>query len=281
MHVRIVILCIFIALSTILGCTPANKEDLCVQAIFEAKQANLALPLASKCYSEIQSEDDAYASQEKLVAKLLNSERIYGFKAAVTSTTAQQRVGATGPMVGVLFESGMYVNGSVIDPANFVRPLIEVELGYRINTTLTDSVELLDLDKLIAEIVPVIEIPDIGYQDFSEIFPNDIIAANAGSAGYILGAPISLGSIDPNEIVISLLKEGEELNAALATDALGNQWLALHWMINKIISQGYTIQPDHILITGALGSIPPLEPGSYEAHFEYLGEPIQFEVISN
>lgn len=264
----------------VIGCAQTNtpQKDPCVLAIHNAMKANSPLPLASKCYEDALTDSKAYDSQYKLVKELVDSETIYGFKAAVTSETAQARIGATGPMMGVLFNSGAYNSGSSISTTSFVRPLVEVELGYKLNRTVSEAVSMDELKAAVSYVIPVIELPDIGYQDFAEIKPTDVIAGNAGSAGFIMGSEIELGDIDLNKLSMSLAKSDSTINTAASTDALGDQWEALHWLVNKIVEQGYIIEPDHILITGALGSIPPMEPGTYVANYKELAQQIEFSV---
>ena len=258
---------------------PSNKStDACVEAIFQARAANTPIPLASKCYGEEPSEQRAYEVQGELVQKILQDDSIAGFKAAVTSKNAQDRIGATKPMSGVLFSSGVLNSRGTISTESFVRPLIEVELGYKLNAIINDTLSMTELKSMVSHIVPVIELPDIGFQDFDEITSSDVAAGNAGSVAIIQGNPVVFEAINLNSGTMTLSKDGELINTAQARDALGDQWTALHWLVNNLIDQGYTITPEHVLITGALGTIVPMTPGVYTAEYPDLSQTITFSV---
>ena len=52
---------------------------------------------------------------------------------------------------------------------------------------------------------------------------------------------------------------------------MGNQMLALQWLINRTIESGYNIKKGDLLITGALGKMIAAEKGNYDADFGELG----------
>ena len=123
------------------------------------------------------------------------------------------------------------------------------------------------LKKLVAEIVPVIELPDAGYDDRAQSQLTDFIAANALASGYLVGDAFDLQKTDPNSLYVTLNKDGVMVNDAHGDGALGDQWAALHWLVNHTVAQGYTIGPDDLLITGLLGKAIAAERGDYEATF--------------
>jgi 2-keto-4-pentenoate hydratase len=52
---------------------------------------------------------------------------------------------------------------------------------------------------------------------------------------------------------------------------MGDQWQALLWLVNQTIANGWEIAPGQVGITGALGKMLPVQPGTYRADFAELG----------
>ena len=67
------------------------------------------------------------------------------------------------------------------------------------------------------------------------------------------------------------------MHEALAGSVMDGQWQALHWLINQTIAKGYTITPEHILLSGAIGAAHPGQPGHYVADFGAAGR-IEFQL---
>ena len=76
---------------------------------------------------------------------------------------------------------------------------------------------------------------------------------------------------------VTLSKDGVMINDAHGDGALGDQWEALHWLVNHTVAQGYTIGPGDLLITGLLGRPIAAEAGNYEATYG-KHETIRFRV---
>ncbi len=53
---------------------------------------------------------------------------------------------------------------------------------------------------------------------------------------------------------------------------MGDPWKAALWLTNHILSEGRTLEPGMVLLTGALGRLVRAEEGEYTARFSELGE---------
>jgi len=129
----------------------------------------------------------------------------------------------------------------------------------------------------VARIVPAIEIPNLGFEDMAALQGPDIVAANAAMHRFFVGPGSRAADVDPNAVTVSLTKDEDVVNTGRGTDSMGNQWSALRWLVNTVVEQGWTIEPGHVLITGAMGRMIPAAPGQYRADFGELGV-IEFEV---
>ena len=105
-----------------------------------------------------------------------------------------------------------------------------------------------------------------------------MLAANVGSARYIVGRRrTSLDEVNPDEVRITLKKEGTVMHQTSGGIVKGGQWGNLMTLINQLVDLGYTIRSGNIIICGALGEVHPATPGSYSADYGALGG-IDFEL---
>lgn len=260
-----------------ISCEEAPNFNHCADELFKAHVKHEPLPSASNC-TDSMSRELAYEIQKSYASLIEQKDSVLGFKAALTSEAARQRLGATEPVSGVLFYSGRIDAREGVEMSHFLNPLIETELGYHLNKTLEDTVSSSELRGLIASVLPVIELPDAAYAAGLDIKPEDFIAANSGSSHFILGRAVEYDAIDLNSLPGALHLNDSIVNEGLGWDAMGDQLEALKWLVNNIISQGYVIEPGHLLITGSLGKAMPLQQGNYTAHYGSGLGSLYFEV---
>ena len=150
--------------------------------------------------------------------------------------------------------------------------MLEAELGFITKESIRHPVSSVDeLQKLFSHTLPVIELPDLGFADLKKLRATDIVAANVAARQYIIGSKVLLTDFNPNNIEVSVYHDGQRVITGQARDAMGDQWQALLWLVNKTLSQGYEIHKGAIFITGALGKMMPGTAGNYQAGFGALG----------
>jgi 2-keto-4-pentenoate hydratase len=263
------ILTVLTALS-LSSCQNIPVTDIAVD-LEEARSNQQTFPLLSEKYPSLKR-PTAYAIQRLYVRERIGNEKIAGYKAALTSAGARKQLNADRAATGVLFGTGWKDSGVTIRASEFQYPLIETEIGYVIKKPILDKLRSVsDVRSYIYGVVPAIEIPDLGYKSLEAVKLEDFVATNSASASFILGDPVGVKYLDTNTTTVSLRKNGQVINTGVGSDAMGNQWEALYWLINHIIDQGYTIGEGQVLLTGALGEVLPCEPGSYEADFGNVG----------
>jgi|SaaInl8_200m_RNA_FD_contig_121_83386_length_3728_multi_5_in_0_out_0_3 2-keto-4-pentenoate hydratase len=252
----------------------SKKADL----LFKAHTENELIPVLSLQYPDLDIKT-AYCIQKDYVEKRLGNEKIAGFKAGITSEASQEKFNLTQPVAGVLFESGKKDDGAVIYQSEFKKLMMETEIGFLTGKAITEPITDIDVLKdSIQAVVPVVELPDLGFAD-KNLTGADIIAANSAASQFIVGPGKSVDDVDVNDIIVFLNSEEAKINQGKGSDALGDQWRAAMWLVNNMINQGYNIEPGNILITGALGNIVPGNIGSYTAYYGNLGQ-ISFEIRS-
>lgn len=219
---------------------------------------------------------DAYRIQKNLVGHCLENDTIGGFKAALTAPVAQQAMGATEPITGVLFGSGMHAVHTPVTPPAHRRLLIETELGFQLDSAVSEPVTYDSVRHLVSACMPTIELAHMGFGD-ARPTGTDLICANSASGGYLMGASSNAREHDLNDIEVTLTKDGEILHRAVAGDVMQDQWSALTWLINTVIAQGYTIDAGALLMTGSIGAMHPGMSGHYLADYGALGS-IAFDI---
>lgn len=262
----LLVLFIFTASSVV-----AQVVDL-AEELLQAQQAGQPIPVLSIQYPEMDV-SMAYQVQKTLVEKMLTNDQIAGFKAGLTSEGGQKKFGVDAPLAGVLFESGELAGGAEIDPAAFNMLMLETEIGFVIGEAITQPLsDTAELQTHIQAVMPVIEVPDLGFTDMQRLKGVDIIAANVSAKQFIVGEEKPVEGADLNAVEVTLTLDGLEVNTGKGTDALGDQWQAALWLVNTTIEHGWTLEPGQIIISGALGNMIPGKPGKYVADFGDFGQ---------
>lgn len=237
----------------------------------QAHVAQREYPVLTQEYPRLER-PTAYAIQRLYVRERIGAEKIAGYKTALTSEGARKKLASDRATTGVLFGTGWKDSGATIQRNQYQNAMLETELGYVVKKPIIDKLRSVkDVRSYLYGVVPAVEVPDIGYKDISQIKLPDFVATNSGSASFILGEPVGLKFLDTNDITATLRKDGTVVNTGKGTDAMGNQWDTLYWLINYIIDQGYTIGEGQVLLTGALGEVLPCTPGQYTADFGPVG----------
>lgn len=139
---------------------------------------------------------------------------------------------------------------------------IEVEIAMRIGTAIDKPLtDIAALRAHIDGIGPAIELPNLDFAQPQSLDAIDIIASNVAAAKYIVGDFVSPRERDPNAVDARLVCNDK------ATDSLGDQWGAALWLVNKMLAQGWKIEPGQILLTGSPGKMPPGATGHCVASY--------------
>jgi len=277
MHTNIVRTILITFISTSLSSFALCDEEEPASLIFQAHEANKPIPIISDKYPEIDIQT-AYLIQREYLFKRLVKDQIAGYKAGLTSENIQKTFGVKSPVFGVLFATGRRGKESIIDSSRFITPMIETEVGFIIGKAVAQPInDFSELYEHISAVVPVIEIPDLGFEENKKPRVIDIIASNVSAGEFIVGESKKINYTEVNNINVDLYMDGRKINSGKATDTMGDQWKALLWLVNTTLSNGWEIKPGQILITGVLGNMIPGKNGKYVADFGGIGN-ISFEV---
>lgn len=243
-----------------------------IQSILEARSAVKTFPLPSAQLPSL-NEEKAYALQRELAKRIVEKgDKVSGFKGGLTSGATQKRFGVDQPLLGPLFRSGELGPDATVDPKTFTKLFLETEVGYVLGEKISEPVKDVDsLKKKIKEVFPAVELPDMRFDDMKNLKGTDIIVDAVSCAKYIVGKRVPADQVDVAGVEVTLKLDGQEVNKGKASDALGDQWKALLWLVNAAVVQGWTLEPGYIFITGAMGNMLPGKPGKYEGDWGKLG----------
>lgn len=250
-----------------LNAATADADGWAAIVIEELKRGE-PMPVLS-AYGAALDVQTAYGIQRLIVEDALKSREIGGYKAGFTAAAPRQKFKLQHPIAGVLFADGLLGDGAEVRRPAYRRLMVEVEIGFVLRSPITRPMEsIADLKTYVSHAVPAIELPDLNYEDLQNLIGLDVLATNMAAAAYLIGKPFGLTDLaEVNALEVSLYRDGELIDHGHAHNALGNQLLALQWLVNTLIEQGWPLQPGQVLLTGTLGKINPGTTGSYYADF--------------
>lgn len=276
MNVRrgFVIRCLSVCLIALMA-VPAVAFDVGeVSRIYlQAMKSDEPLPLVEVAPGD-KTEANAYRVQALLVDALLTEkgDSIVGYKAGVTTAAQMQRFGAPGPASAPLLKSGLI---EAFDPSASVKltpfkgMMLEIEFAFKTAKPITAPVkDETELKALIASVHPVIEVPQVYFEDMARVGFFDLTAAGIGSKQFVVG-PAQPTDVDLDAMKVVLTCNGSVVNEGTGNEALEGQWKALLWLVNNVLAQGGKIETGQYFLTGALGKMIPAAPGEYKAAYPF------------
>jgi 2-keto-4-pentenoate hydratase len=225
--------------------------------------------------------DDAYAVQHALVDVERLARPIGGYKAGFTNPAGRARFALNGPVSGVLFADGAHADGGAIALAERPGLVIEVEIGYVLRSPIRRPMRSLDdLATYVRDVVPVVELPTVHYDQPERLTGVDIVATNMASSAYVVGRPFALPRLAAaNDLAVVLSRDGMAIDEGHARNAMGDQLAALLWLVNHLYAAGWSLEGGHVLITGTLGKMNPGQPGHYAVDYGGRGA-LAFELVA-
>lgn len=217
----------------------------------------------------------AYEIQAALVKlREEKGEVVAGYKAGFTAALVQRKMGLKRALSGTLFASMICPPGTIYQK-DFARMLIETEIGFRFGQDITRPIkDMSSLKGAIAGVFPAIELPDVAYKDMNLRTELDAIVSNVSARKVLVGKPGK--APDVNAVRVTLFHNGRGITSGIGSNALGDQWEALTWLVNDVVAKGSKIKRGYIAITGVISTIVHAKPGIYLADYGDFGT-IEFE----
>ena len=199
-----------------------------------------------------------------------------GWKIAATSKAGQDHLGASGPMVGRLYQAQLREAGSALPVSGMRMRSAEPEFAFLLAEDRAPRPEAPSLDEVLAAVgalVLAIEVPDSRFSDFSRVgVPS--LAADAMCGGYFITGPsiADWRSLELASQPARLRCAGREVSAGSGANVLGDPREALRWMAGEVLGRGWPLRAGDIVLTGASAAPVAVQAGdALEAVFDGLG----------
>lgn len=218
---------------------------------------------------------DAYAIAQYNVAVLIaDGARVVGHKIGLTAEAVQQQLGVDQPDYGALLDVMEIADGATVDIGTLIAPRVELELAFHLGRRLAGpDVTSEDVRDATAFVQPAIELVDSRVADW-RIALTDTIADAASSAGFVLGGRrVALDEIDPANLDVELLRDGESLEHGNSSAVLGDPCDAVAWLANALAPVGGALEAGHVVLSGACTRMVSATGGEgFVGRFGALGE---------
>ena len=228
------------------------------------------------------TEDNAYKIQAVLFKNIIEATKdsVAGYKGALTAEAQITRFKAPGPASAPLLKSGKIEITNTDTPFTlkaFPGMMLESEFTFKTAVPITSPVkDEQELKKLMKSVHASIEVPQVYFTDMANLAFFDLVAAGVGSRSFVVG-PAHETNLDFDSMQVVLTRDGEVVNEGKGTDVLGGPWKALLWLVNHLVERHGGIEAEQYLMTGAMGSMIPAQPGKYVMTFPF--ETLTFEVV--
>ena len=220
----------------------------------------------------------AYAVQQlQTQARLAVGGSVVGRKIGLTSKAVQAQLGVSQPDFGVLFSDMAYVGGAEVPASAVMQPRVEAEIAFVLGDDLVEGD--LSYDRVRAAIsyaVAALEICGSRVRDWDITF-SDTVADNASAGAFVLGPRrMSLAEFEPRETTMTMTIDGTDVTTGKGAACLGDPVRAVLWLAERARDLGDPLRAGQVVLSGALGPMRPIRPGSHvHAVVEPLGA-VQF-----
>lgn len=243
--------------------------------IWHAEQTGQLAVAPSSKHPDVTVEDGYAIAMAVRDLKLAAGRSVKGHKIGLTSKVMRDMTGATEPDYGFIYDDWFVLEGETVQRSKMNRPLVEVELAFVMNETLTGpSVNVADVIRATDFILPALEIVDSRYEKPGPNMLVDSISDTAWCGGLVLGAnPMKLTDVDIRRIGASLSINGEIIESGTSAAVMANPVNAVAWLANTLSNFGTSIQPGDVILSGSFVKAIPFDSGdSLVALFDQLGE---------
>ena len=240
--------------------------------LYEAERDRAAImPLTDK--NPALTIDDAYAIQMANVTRVKEMGYVIsGKKIGLTSTAIQKQIGVDEPDYGHLFTAMDCENG-IVDTGKLIQPKIEAELAFVLASDLSGRKITADDVRAATEyIVGAFEIVDSRVADW-KIKLADTVADNASSGRYILGKTrLRANEADLKLVTMRLYRNEEQVEEGTGAAVLGDPFLSVAWLANKLRNYGVSLKKGEVILSGAFSAAPVAKKGDiFRAEFSSFG----------
>ncbi|UPT63841.1 MAG: fumarylacetoacetate hydrolase family protein [Hyphomonadaceae bacterium JAD_PAG50586_4] len=189
--------------------------------------------------------------------------RIVGRKIGLTAEAVQRQLGVDQPDFGVLFSDMQIADGGVLSAAHVIQPKAEAEVALVLGRDVFDLGATAEtIMAAVDYAVAAIEIVDSRIADWKITFA-DTVADNGSSAFFVLGREKrKLAGLDLYTCGMALEINDKVASVGAGAACLGHPLKAAEWLARALADRGEPLRAGDIILTGALGPMVAINPGS-------------------
>lgn len=209
--------------------------------------------------------EDGYRIQLAIAArKRARGDRVVGKKIGLTSRANQEVFGVHEPVCGQLMGRGVYMEGTPVDTAALIQPIIECEITFVMGRRIEGpGVSVPQVLRSTEGIMPSLELGDSRMRNWiGRAKVQDILADSCGTAGIIVGGELhSVRNFDMRYTGMVVEKDGDVIATGAAGAVMGNPAQAVAWLANKLAEFELAIEEGDMVLAGALTGAVRMAPG--------------------
>jgi 2-keto-4-pentenoate hydratase len=225
---------------------------------------------------------DGYAVQSELTRMILDEgDEIIGYKVGLTSEPMQKMIGVDSPDYGPVLASTVYRSGDAVPLSRFIQPKLEAEIVFVLGEELRGpGVTVTDAARAVAGVAASVEIVDSRFADWRIKLADTVSDLASNGAVVTSSRLVPLADVDTRLVGMTLTRNGELVDTGAGAAALGDPIAVVAWLANVLGENGVSMQPGHLVMTGALHAAVPMNDGDvFRAEFDRLG-PVVVRVIA-
>ncbi len=228
------------------------------QIVDEAARSARAVPQLT--LADTLTPDDGYAIQHLAFQRRLErGEKQVGIKMGLTSRAKMIQVNVSEVIWGQLTDAMRVEDGGSIALKSYVHPRVEPEVAFLLKKPLSGAVSPAEAMAAVGGVAPAMEIIDSRYENFKFTLP-DVVADNASSSGFVLGAWSAPGPDLSNRGMIMEF-DGRPVQIGSTAAILGDPLRSLVAAARMVGKAGFRLEAGWIVMAGAATAAQPLVPG--------------------
>ena len=252
---------------------PLTDPTAKAQALYDARRTRTAIEPFTDTDPDL-TMADGYAVQSELTRMILDDgDTIVGYKVGLTSEPMQKMIGVDSPDYGPVLASTLYRSGDEVSLSRFIQPKMEAEIVFVLGAELRGpGVTIMDAARAVAGVAASVEIVDSRFADWRIKLADTVSDLASNGAVVTSGRLVPLADVDTRLIGMTLTRNGELVDTGAGAAALGDPVAVVAWLANVLGENGVTMQPGHLVMTGALHAAVPMHAGDvFRADFDRLG----------
>lgn len=217
--------------------------------------------------------EEAYEIQSLVVEKIRESgTESIGHKLGLVSEAKQEQLGIQEPIYGHISGENR-LSGEPIPASEMIAPRLEAEIGFVLDEDLAAPVSTTDVMTSTRAIVPVVEIIESRFKDWTIPSAQDVIADNTSTARLAVGDQFrDVYDVDLQMEGVTVSVNGELEATGIGADIMGHPARAVSWLGNRLEDVGGGLEEGELVMSGGISAAIDIEPGDvYHVNFANIG----------